>query len=77
MSFRRKSGIAERIAGSAIGADTFLPNMASDAFFSCLSRTALEATDEAAGVPVETKLKIGAQLPLHISQTAASVIWRR
>jgi hypothetical protein len=40
---RSDSGVAAHIAGDAIGADTFLPNMATDDFLSCLSRTAIEA----------------------------------
>ncbi len=40
---RSDSGVAARIAGDAIGADTFLPNMATEDFLSCLSRTAIEA----------------------------------
>jgi hypothetical protein len=40
---RSDSGVTARIAGDAIGADTFLPNMATDDFLSCLSRTAIEA----------------------------------
>ena len=39
---RTDSGIVARIAGAAIGADNFLPNMATEDFLSCLSRTALE-----------------------------------
>lgn len=37
------SGLVAEIAGSAIGADTFLPNMGTDEYLSCLSRPALEA----------------------------------
>lgn len=40
---RSDSGVAARISGEAIGADTFLPNMATEDFLSCLSRTAIEA----------------------------------
>ena len=40
---RSDSGVAAHIAGDAIGADTFLPNMATDDFLSCLSRTGIEA----------------------------------
>ncbi|MBX5206805.1 ParB/RepB/Spo0J family partition protein [Rhizobium sp. NZLR11] len=54
---RSDSGLAARIAGDAIGADQFLPNMASDEFLSCLSRTALEAVAETAGVPGRVKVK--------------------
>lgn len=39
---RSDSGIVARIAGSAIGADNFLPNMGTEDFLSCLSRPALE-----------------------------------
>ena len=39
---RSDSGIVARMAGSAIGADTFLPNMGTEDFLSCLSRPALE-----------------------------------
>jgi len=38
------SGIVSRIAGDVVGADSFLANMGTDAFLSCLSRQALEAT---------------------------------
>ena len=37
------SGLVAEIAGAAIGADTFLPNMGTDEYLSCLSRPALEA----------------------------------
>ena len=54
---RSDSGLIARIAGDAIGADQFLPNMATEDFLSCLSRTALEAAAEAAGVPGRIKVK--------------------
>ncbi|WP_035213361.1 ParB/RepB/Spo0J family partition protein [Agrobacterium tumefaciens] len=38
------SGMVSRIAGDAIGADEFMPNMGSDDFLLCLSRQALEAS---------------------------------
>ena len=41
---RSDSGVVARVAGEAIGADSFLPNMGTEEFLSCLSRTALEAT---------------------------------
>ncbi|RWF79763.1 ParB N-terminal domain-containing protein [Mesorhizobium sp.] len=41
---RTDSGIVARIAGAAIGADNFLPNMGTEDFLSCLSRPALEAS---------------------------------
>ncbi len=41
---RSASGIVARIAGDAIDADTFLANMGTEDFLSCLSRQALEAS---------------------------------
>ncbi|CCM69748.1 plasmid partitioning protein (plasmid) [Sinorhizobium meliloti Rm41] len=38
------SGIVSRIAGLAIGADSYLPNMGTEDFLLCLSRQALEAS---------------------------------
>ncbi|KQS71601.1 plasmid partitioning protein [Rhizobium sp. Leaf371] len=54
---RSDSGLVARIAGDAIGADQFLPSMASEAFLSCLSRAALEQVAETAGVPGRIKVK--------------------
>ena len=54
---RSDSGLIARIAGDAVGADEFLANMATEDFLSCLSRTALEATAETAGVPGRIKVK--------------------
>lgn len=39
---RTNSGLAARLAGQAIGADRFLPNMGTEDFLACLSRPALE-----------------------------------
>ncbi|HQS49364.1 MAG TPA: ParB/RepB/Spo0J family partition protein, partial [Xanthobacteraceae bacterium] len=41
---RTDSGIVARLAGDAIGAEGFLPNMGTDEFLSCLSRAALEGS---------------------------------
>jgi ParB family transcriptional regulator, chromosome partitioning protein len=54
---RTNSGFAARIAGQAIGADCFLPNMGTDEFLSCLSRAAIEGAAKAASVPVQQKVK--------------------
>ncbi len=54
---RTNSGFAARIAGQAIGADSFLPNMGTDEFLSCLSRSAMEGTAKLASVPVLQKVK--------------------
>ncbi|MGB3391123.1 MAG: ParB N-terminal domain-containing protein, partial [Pseudaminobacter sp.] len=40
---KSNSGIVARVAGNAICADSWLPNMGTEDFLSCLSRTALEA----------------------------------
>lgn len=39
---RTNSGLVARLAGQAIGADYFLPNMGTEDFLACLSRPALE-----------------------------------
>ncbi len=54
---RTNSGLAARIAGHAIGADSFLPNMGTNEFLSCLSRSAMEGTAKLASVPVLQKVK--------------------
>lgn len=47
---RSDSGVVARIAGEAIGADNFLPNMGTEGFLSCLSRPAIE--EACKGTPV-------------------------
>ena len=54
---RSQSGIVARIAGEAIGADNFLPNMGTDEFLSCLSRPALENVCLSANVLLKPKVK--------------------
>ncbi|MFK0278613.1 ParB/RepB/Spo0J family partition protein [Ensifer sp. NPDC090286] len=44
------SGVVSRIAGEAIGADGFLPNMGTEDFLVCLSRQALEAAAKEASI---------------------------
>jgi ParB family chromosome partitioning protein len=51
------SGVSSRIAGETLGAATHLPNMATEAFLSCLSRQALERSATAEGVKVEARVK--------------------
>lgn len=51
------SGLVSRIAGDAIGADEFLPNMGSEEFILCLSRQAMEASCAEAGVQVRPKVR--------------------
>ncbi|MFT4119146.1 ParB N-terminal domain-containing protein [Bradyrhizobium sp.] len=38
------SGVVARVAGDVVGADAFLPNMGTEDFLACLSRSALEAS---------------------------------
>jgi hypothetical protein len=54
---RSQSGPFARIAGQAIGASHFLPNMATAAFLSCLSRSALETAARDAGVNIAPRAK--------------------
>ena len=51
------SGAVARIAGEAIGAVLHLPNMATEAFLSCLSKAALEEAAAAEGVRIEARGK--------------------
>ncbi len=51
------SGLVSRVAGEAIGADEFLPNMGSEAFLLCLSRQALEASCAQASVQPRPKVR--------------------
>ena len=51
------SGMVSRIAGEAIGADEFLPNMGSEDFLLCLSRQALEASCAEASVQPRPKVR--------------------
>lgn len=44
------SGVVSRIAGEAIGADSFLPDMGMEEFLVCLSRQSLEATAKDVGI---------------------------
>lgn len=51
------SGMVSRIAGEAIGADEFLPNMGSEDFLLCLSRQALEASCAEASIQPRPKVR--------------------
>ena len=51
------SGIVARIAGDAIDAKLFLPNMATEEFLSCLSKAALEKAAAAEGVKIGSRGK--------------------
>ena len=54
---RSRSGPFARIAGEAIGASLRLPNMATEEFLSCLSRSALETAAKAEGVDIAPRAK--------------------
>ncbi|WEX12136.1 ParB N-terminal domain-containing protein [Chelativorans sp. AA-79] len=54
---RTNSGIVARAAGEVIGADGFLPNMGTEEFLSCLSRSALEASCEGTSVLPRPRVK--------------------
>ncbi|WP_018240613.1 ParB N-terminal domain-containing protein [Ensifer sp. BR816] len=54
---RSDSGIVARIAGDAVGADNYLPNMGTEEFLSCLSRASLEASGTRVSVLPRTRVK--------------------
>jgi hypothetical protein len=54
---RSQSGPLARIAGEAVGASLRLPNMATEEFLSCLSRSALETVAKAEGVNIASRAK--------------------
>lgn len=54
---RSDSGVVSRVAGDVIGADSFLPNMGTEDFLSCLSRPALEASCADTSVLPRQKVK--------------------
>ena len=51
------SGITARIAGDAIGASLYLPNMATEEFLSCLSKAGVEKAAATEGVRIENRAK--------------------
>jgi ParB/RepB/Spo0J family partition protein len=51
------SGVVSRVAGEAIGADNFLPNMGAEDFLTCLSRQALEAAAKEANVSPRARVR--------------------
>jgi ParB/RepB/Spo0J family partition protein len=51
------SGVVSRIAGEAIGADNFLPDMGTEDFLVCLSRQSLEAVAKDAGVQPRARVR--------------------
>lgn len=54
---RTQSGMVARVAGVAIGADTCLPNMGTEDFLGCLSRSALEAACADTSVQPKPRVK--------------------
>lgn len=51
------SGVVSRLAGEAIGADSYLPNMGSEEFFASLSRQALENVAKDAGIEPRARVR--------------------
>ncbi|MCZ7466685.1 MULTISPECIES: ParB/RepB/Spo0J family partition protein [Rhizobium/Agrobacterium group] len=69
------SGVVSRIAGDAIGADAFLPNMGTEDFLLCLSRQALEAVAKSVNlVPRARVRETRAALVDHFAADAAFVL---
>lgn len=68
-SDRSNSGFIARLAGEAIGASSFLPNMGTEDFLNCLSRTSLEASCKE--TPVQPRPRVRetrAELVKHFSE---------
>ncbi|MDA8252903.1 MAG: hypothetical protein M0Z28_27570, partial [Rhodospirillales bacterium] len=65
-----QSGEVARVAGDAIGADRFLPNMATDDVLKCLSKAGIERAATDAGVPAlpKTGKEIRAALIAHVGE---------
>ena len=64
---RSQSGMGARHAGVAIGADACLPNMGTEAFLSCLSKSAMESTGSANNVaPRNTGKQTRAAMIAHV-----------
>lgn len=51
------SGVVARVAGEAVSASAFLPNMATEDFLSCLSKPGVERTAAEAGVRIGDRAK--------------------
>lgn len=51
------SGVVSRLAGDAIGANSYLPNMGSEEFLACLSRQALETIARDAGLEPRARVR--------------------
>ncbi|MDP9839881.1 ParB/RepB/Spo0J family partition protein [Neorhizobium huautlense] len=51
------SGVISRIAGDAIGADSYLPDMGSEDFLVCLSRQALEVAAKDVGIEPKARVR--------------------
>lgn len=51
------SGVVSRLAGAAIGADSYLPNMGSEDFLTSLSRQALETVAKDAGLEPRARVR--------------------
>jgi ParB/RepB/Spo0J family partition protein len=68
------SGVVSRIAGEAIGADSYLPDMGTEDFLVCLSRQSLEAVAKDAGIQPGARVReTRSALVAHFSGEAALV----
>ncbi|MDL2407611.1 ParB N-terminal domain-containing protein [Rhizobium calliandrae] len=69
------SGAVSRIAGEAIGADGFLPNMGTEDFLLCLSRQALEAAAKSVNILPRARVReTRAALVDHFASAGASFV---
>ena len=68
------SGVISRVAGEAIGADSFLPNMGTEDFLVCLSRQSLEDTAKGVGIQPSARVRdTRAELVGHFAGEAVLV----
>lgn len=51
------SGVVSRVAGEAIGADSYLPNMGTEDFLVCLSRQSLEGAAKEVGIQPRARVR--------------------
>ena len=69
------SGVVSRIAGEAIGAEGFLPNMGTEDFLLCLSRQALETAAKEANLQPRARVReTRAALVDHFASTEATFV---
>jgi ParB family transcriptional regulator, chromosome partitioning protein len=70
-----QSGLAARHAGAAIGADLYLPNMATQDFLKCLSKPAMErAATDTRVTPRSTAKETRAALIAHVGRGSGTYV---